>query len=135
MGSSAATLPKNHRLILDLVTESGVGAHPTAYDLFAQAKDRQPAIGMATVHRALAQLHEQGLIAKVLIAGMDAATYEPVAAQHAHFRCRRCGTVEDVDYALPRDTLDRLAARAGFSVDEEHVTLAGSCARCTASGA
>lgn len=125
-----STLPKNYQLVLELIEASGGGAHLTAYDLFARARERQPKIGMATIHRALAQLHDQGLVSKVLIAGMDCATYEPITEQHAHFRCRRCGKVEDVDFALPKRTMNALSARIGFRVTEEHVTLAGACAAC-----
>ncbi len=128
-----STLPKNYQLVLDLIEASGGGAHLTAYDLFARARERAPKIGMATVHRALGALHDRGLVSKVLIAGMDSATYEPIAEQHAHFRCRRCGNIEDVAFALPKRVMNALSARIGFRVAEEHVTLAGACAACVRS--
>lgn len=126
----AANLSKNHRLVLDLIERNGVGTHVTAFNLLTQAKRRQPKIGLATVHRALAQLHDQGLIAKVWVPGSEAATYEPLASPHAHFSCRTCGAVEDVPYALPARTRSDLAARARFRIDEEHVTLVGLCQKC-----
>ena len=124
------SLTKNHQVILDILTEHGVGTHLTAYDLLAEAKKRQPAIGLATVHRAVAQLHEQGLISKVLVAGKDSATYEPPGEQHAHFLCTRCGGLHDVEYELPRRTISALAAEFGFRVDQQHVTLSGLCRAC-----
>ncbi len=123
-------LPKNHSLILDLIRESGRGQHLTAYDVLILARKRQPSIGLATVHRAVAQLHELGLIAKVEIPGQDGATYEPTAKPHAHFRCKRCGRVEDVEYALARRTLRDLAARNGFRIEGEQISFTGCCRNC-----
>ena len=125
-----ASITKNQQIILDIIEGHGVGTHLTAFELLTQAKKRQPNIGMATVHRAVSELHSQGLIAKVLIPGMDSATYEPVAAQHAHFRCKSCGELEDVEYSLPQRTLNELASRLGAQLDEEQLTLSGVCKSC-----
>ncbi|HYZ15746.1 MAG TPA: Fur family transcriptional regulator [Candidatus Acidoferrum sp.] len=130
--TAAPPLTKNQRLILEIIEQNGVGTHVTAYDLLGQAKERQPEIGLATIHRALNQLNEHGLIAKVLVPGIESATYEPIAEQHAHFRCRECGTVSDVDYAVPKRTLAELAHRLGHRIDEEQLTLAGVCSACLA---
>ena len=124
------TLTKNQQIILEILEGHGVGTHLTAYDLLMEAKKRQPNIGMATVHRAVTQLHEQGHISKVVIPGMDSATYEPAAEQHAHFRCKRCGALEDVDYSIPQRTINELAARLGCQLDEEQLTLSGVCKSC-----
>jgi Fur family transcriptional regulator, ferric uptake regulator len=126
------TLTKNQRLILEIIARNGVGTHVTAYDLLGQAKERQPEIGLATIHRALNQLHEHGLIAKVHVPGMESATYEPIADRHAHFRCKECGAVSDVDYAVPKRTLADLSNRLGLRIDEEQLTLTGTCSSCLA---
>jgi Fur family transcriptional regulator, ferric uptake regulator len=131
IGSPALT--KNQRLILDIIAGNGVGTHVTAYDLLGQAKQRQPEIGLATIHRALNQLHEHGLIAKVHVPGMESATYEPIADRHAHFRCKECGAVSDVDYAVPKRALTELSNRLGHHIDEEQLTLTGTCSSCLAS--
>jgi Fe2+ or Zn2+ uptake regulation protein len=128
--TGASTLTKNQRLILDIIGGNGVGTHVTAYDLLGQAKQRQPEIGLATIHRALNQLHEHGLIAKVHVPGMESATYEPIADQHAHFRCKQCGAVSDIDYAVPKRALAELSNRLGHHIDEEQLTLTGICSTC-----
>ena len=125
-----AHLTKHQQLILHLIEEAGVGTHLTAYELLAQAKKHRPNIGLATVHRALNQLYEDGLISRVEVPGVESATYEPLAEQHAHFRCKRCGDVLDVDYALPKRALNDIAARLGLQIDEEHLALTGLCAAC-----
>jgi Fur family transcriptional regulator, ferric uptake regulator len=130
--TGSATLTKNQQLVLDIIAGNGVGTHVTAYDLLGQAKQHQPEIGLATIHRALNQLHEHGLIAKVHVPGMESATYEPIADRHAHFRCKECGAVSDVDYAVPKRTLDDLSHQLGLRIDEEQLTLTGVCSACLA---
>jgi Fe2+ or Zn2+ uptake regulation protein len=123
-------LTKNQQIVLAILEAHGVGTHLTAYDLLLRAKKRQPGIGMATVHRAVTQLHKQGLISKVVIPGMDSATFEPAGDPHAHFCCKVCGALEDVDYALPARTLNRLASLLGARLEPEHLTLSGICRKC-----
>lgn len=123
-------LTTNQRAILDIIEGNGVGTHVTAYDLLALAKRRRPGIGLATIHRALNQLHEDGLIAKVLVPGMESATYEPLAHRHAHFRCKRCGEVSDVEYAVSDQMLAQLSTSLGHQIDEEQVAFSGVCSTC-----
>lgn len=127
-----ADLPKNYRLLYDLVQESGPGRHLTMNELFVEASRRQPGIGHSTVYRGLIRLRKLGLISEILIPGASSATYEPLAPSHAHFRCVACERIEDVDYALPRRLLRTLTEKYGFAITGESLTLEGRCARCAA---
>lgn len=125
-------LPKNYRLLYDLVQESGPGRHLTMNELFVEASRRQPGIGHSTVYRGLIRLREQGLISEILVPGAPSATYEPVAPAHAHFRCVACEHIVDVDYALPRRLLRTLSEKYGFNITGESLTLEGRCSTCAA---
>lgn len=123
-------LPKNYQLIFDIVEESGVGRHLTPSDIYAKARRRQAGIGFSTVYRGLERLRDLGLVAELHVPGVDAATYEPAGPRHAHFRCSKCGAIEDVAYAIPARTLRTLAQEHGFEIDGERVSFEGRCARC-----
>jgi Fe2+ or Zn2+ uptake regulation protein len=125
-----ADLPKNYRLLYDLVQASGPGRHLTMNELYVEAARRQPGIGHSTVYRGLVRLRELGLISEILVPGAPSATYEPVAPAHAHFRCTACERIEDVDYALPRRLLRTLAEKYGFAITGESLALEGRCAAC-----
>lgn len=125
-----AVLPANHRLILDVVRESAGGTHLDALEIMSRARRRQPRLGLATVHRALGRLHELGLIAKVEVAGSASATYEPATRVHAHFVCSVCKTVSDIDYTVPKRTLNDISVRENIEISGESLTLHGRCARC-----
>jgi Fe2+ or Zn2+ uptake regulation protein len=123
-------LPKNYRLIYDVVQESGLGRHLTMGDVFARASDRRPGIGYSTVYRGLVRLRDLGLISEILVPGADSATYEPVGPAHAHVRCVACGAIEDVAYALPSRVLKSVADQSGFAIEAGTVTFEGRCAPC-----
>jgi Fe2+ or Zn2+ uptake regulation protein len=123
-------LPKNHALVLEVVRSQGAGVHATMQEIFAAAKERLPAIGYSTVYRALIRLRDLGLVSEVAIPGAPAVVYEPVSATHGHFRCRRCGRVEDIDYALPPDFVRQVEAERGVEIAEALLTLNGVCAAC-----
>jgi Fe2+ or Zn2+ uptake regulation protein len=125
------SLPKNYRLIYEIVEESGVGRHLTPAEIYAKALKRRPGIGFSTVYRGLVRLRDLGLVSELYVPGADAAAYEPSGPRHAHFRCSECGAIADVDYAIPARTLKALALQHGFTVDSERVTFAGRCAACT----
>jgi Fe2+ or Zn2+ uptake regulation protein len=123
-------LPKNHRLVNDVVREHGLGRHLTTADVHSLAKRAQPAIGFTTVYRALSRLTELGLVAEVRVPGADVTYYERPAEPHAHFRCEGCGRVDDIDFRLPEGAVDGLAAQYGIDVREALITLHGRCATC-----
>ena len=123
-------LPKNYRLIYDIVEASGVGRHLTSSEIFAKALKRRPGIGFSTVYRGLERLRDLGLVSELHLPGVDAATYEPAGSRHAHFRCSECGGIEDVSYAIPTRTIRALATQHGFEIESERVTFEGRCAAC-----
>jgi Fe2+ or Zn2+ uptake regulation protein len=135
LASSARSLPKNYRLIYEIIQESGLGCHLTSAELYAKALKRQPGIGFSTVYRGLERLRDLGLVSELNVPGTDAATYEPFGPRHAHFRCGACGKIEDVAYAIPERTLEALALEHGFKIESERVTFEGQCAACRTSPA
>lgn len=97
-----------------------------------RARTAQPKIGFATVHRGLARLAELGYVLKVDVPGAASAVYECAASPHAHFRCVRCGVIQDVEFSVPPELLAALAAHNGIRIATEATTFAGSCATCAA---
>ena len=123
-------LPKNYRLVNDVVRQHGHGRHLAMADIHALAKRSQPAIGFTTVYRALNRLSRLGLIAEVRVPGADMTYYEAPADPHAHFRCEACGRIDDLDYQIPSGDVERIAHAHGIDVREALVTISGRCASC-----
>jgi Fe2+ or Zn2+ uptake regulation protein len=130
MSASSPRLPANYRVILDVVNEYGRGRHATAQEVFLRARERRPGIGFTTVHRGLARLYQLGAVLKLDVTGEGSALYEPATAPHAHFRCTRCGAVEDVDYASGASVRADLESRHGLAISGESITFTGLCRSC-----
>jgi Fe2+ or Zn2+ uptake regulation protein len=125
-------LPANYIAVLQAIRSVACGTHLSAQDVYTLARTIRPKLGFATVHRALARLHELGYIAKLDIPGAASALYERAAAPHAHFRCTRCGSIRDIDFTVPQELLAALADRHALQIAVESTTFAGRCADCAA---
>jgi Fe2+ or Zn2+ uptake regulation protein len=130
MASPKQPLPNNYQLIFDIIQESGIGRHLTPSDIYTTARKRRPGIGLTTIYRGLERLRDLELVSEICVPGADAATYEPAGPPHAHFRCNRCGAIEDVAYAIPASRIEAVAKQHGFTIDSERVTFEGRCAAC-----
>ena len=70
--------------------------HPTAEMLYQQLKPTYPELSLGTVYRNLGVLVEEGLAASVVrVAGQE--RYDATTVPHAHFVCRACRRVMDMD--------------------------------------
>ncbi len=128
-------LPKNYQIVHDVVSAQAPGRHAAANEIYAEAKRRQPAIGYSTVYRALDRLRLEGLVHEVRVPGTASALYEPSRHGHAHFLCKGCGQVEDIDYAIPPADLAGLDAAHGIAIADVSLTFNGLCPRCRARAA
>jgi len=90
-------------------------------------------VGRASVYRALEQLAELKLVARLDV-GDGVARYEPArpgGEHHHHVVCERCGRLEAFEDDELERAIRRLAGRVRFDVDEHDVTLRGTCPRCS----
>ena len=68
--------------------------HPTAETIYAELKEEFPNISLATVYRNLNQLVEWGEIQS--IKSKNTTRFDPNVMPHAHFFCRNCGNIIDI---------------------------------------
>ena len=73
-----------------------VGAHRTADEIFALAKERMPSISRATVYNNLRSMEEEGLIRRITGEG-GADIYDSSFVLHGHLFCTGCKRVFDID--------------------------------------
>ncbi len=126
----AKRLPPNYQLVYEVVRAQKPGVHAAAGDVFARAKAVKPSLGYSTVYRALDRLCELRLVLQLHVPGFNAALYEPARSEHAHFVCRGCGRIEDIECALPVGQIaSAVAARAG-EIDDITLTVHGRCGAC-----
>ena len=123
-------LTRQRRLVLDLVRRKD--EHPTAADVFEQARVKMPGISFATVYNSLRYLKNAGLIREIASFGKSPSRYDSETYRHDHAVCSSCGKL--VDFDLPGTVaLTGAAARASrFKAESVHLTLVGLCPKCRA---
>lgn len=124
-------LTRNHQVVFAVVNAMQKGEHAPAGEIYSAAKRLKSGIGYSTVYRALDRLRAMGLVSEVRVPGNSSALYEAVRESHAHFRCERCGQIDDIDYELPVAEADAVARQAGVAVMTVTLTFNGLCAGCT----
>jgi len=122
-----AGLTRQRRLVLEVVRAEE--SHPTAAEVFDEARKKLPGISFATVYNSLRYLKDHGLLREITF-GNGASRYDGVTDRHDHAICSACGQL--VDFDLPGTVaLTRAAARAAkFQAESVHLTLVGLCPEC-----
>ena len=123
-------LTANYQLVYDVVRAQAPGLHAPAGDIFIRARALKAGLGCSTVYRALDRLCEMGLVSRLHLPGMSAAFYEQSRPSHAHFVCRSCGRIEDVDCDVPSDAIRSFVKARDGEVEEITLTVHGRCTAC-----
>ena len=118
---------RQRRLVFEIVERSH--NHPTAQQVFVQARHLHPSISLGTVYRNLRRLAEQGRVKENKIGG-EPARFEVPRRRHYHIWCVQCGRIEDL--ALPyQNALDRRVQRlVRYRLEEHRMEFYGVCPSC-----
>lgn len=104
----------------------------TALDLDDELRRRKPAVGRASVYRALEQLEGLGLVQRIEVcrgtAGFE--RIDPTGHHHHHAICRDCGRMVPFEDQSLEKALAQVAGTMSFDVTEHDVVLRGRCEHC-----
>jgi len=124
--------PTSQRSLVYEVLLSHAKEHPTADEIFIQAKQEKPDISMATVYNCLDALVKHNLIRQMHL-DRAATRYCPNMQEHAHFLCEECGEVSDFEgQSKPRQSGFKVPR--GFKVTQVEMNMRGLCPDCTEKG-
>ncbi len=103
----------------------------TAQTLWQRLREREgEQIGLATVYRSLALLHEHGVIDALSHHGSERCYRFCTDHHHHHLVCESCHRVVEIDECTPGDWVEDVARRHGFAVSDHHIEISGLCAGC-----
>src|ERR671932_2129222 len=120
----------SQRLVLFRVL-ADLGRHASAEEIARAAAARLPGLSLPTVYATLELFEGLGLVRRV-DAGGPAALFDPRTEPHAHFACRACGAVADLDVALDARAAEEAARATGAEPAQVDVVVRGVCAACRA---
>ncbi len=119
---------KKRRAILE--TLAMLSDHPTAEMLYLQLKPDFPELSLGTVYRNLKILAEEGrLITVAHVAGEE--RYDARLEPHAHFICRGCNKVMDLELPdISGEQYRSIEQRSGCCPESHRLNFYGLCRQC-----
>ena len=117
-------MTRQRKIIKDIVYASY--SHPTADEIFAEAKKKMPSIAVGTVYRNLTLLTESGEIRKIENPNSP-ARYDRPQIPHEHLICEKCRKVVDV---MMDDITDVLKEKTGKEITSYKLTMYYVCPNC-----
>lgn len=120
--------PSSQRiLMLQYLEESK--SHPTADKIYVDLSKRLPSISKATVYNNLKLFLNNGIIKEVNIDSSE-IHYEMMMDNHAHFVCRKCKKVEDLEISNINIDLSHIS---DYEIESQDIFLRGLCNECKVS--
>lgn len=99
-------------------------------DLWHALQRDDPALGRATVYRAVDVLAARGLLDRIAFADGSHRYRLCGERHHHHLTCTQCHRIVEVEACLPRAMLAAIAAQADFAVEGHTIEIFGRCATC-----
>ena len=103
--------------------------HPTVDEIYTALATTIPTLSKTTVYNTLKLLSEQGA-AQVLTIDEKNTCYDADTTPHAHFLCKQCGKIYDVEYN--QENLNKMKDENinGHAIQETHYYFKGICKHC-----
>ena len=108
--------------------------HPTVDTVYRSLSATHPTLSRTTVYSTLRLLAEHGLVQAITIED-DELRYDAETKPHIHFKCRKCGRIDDVFIDGKIGEFNSMCASSvgnGCTVDAIQTNVWGLCAECAA---
>lgn len=124
-------MERRHTIQKDLVLGAvrSLKSHVTAEDVYNYIIKDHPSVGKGTVYRNLNILAEEGEIRKVEVPG-GPERFDFTLREHYHIKCKRCGSVTDVDMDAIPDMMDKIHNMNGMKFLSYDIVFQGLCQAC-----
>jgi Fur family transcriptional regulator, ferric uptake regulator len=116
------------QLVLTAVDALG---HATPEEIHEHVRAQAAGVNLSTVYRTLEVLEGVGLVTHAHIAHGSPTYHSMRTHQHVHLVCRSCNGVESIPAEQVTPLVERLVVERGFTPDVGHLTVHGTCARCS----
>ena len=107
----------------------GMSGHPSPEEIFAEVRQRIPAVSLATVYKNIHVFVENGILREVSL-HHGSQRLEMNERQHHHLVCSRCKAITDI----AAEGIDLIPQHSdlgvGFQVERYSVDVIGVCAEC-----
>jgi Fur family peroxide stress response transcriptional regulator len=126
--SSGCRVTRQRSAILRYIASTNT--HPSARQVFEEAKKEYPGLSLATVYNTLETLATMGLV-KVMDFQATDNRHETNLLPHINLICTVCGGIHDFHEGVCLH-LDSVEKKLGFEVQDYRMEYYGVCAECKA---
>ena len=117
-------MSKQRDLVLDIIKQSHT--HPTAEEIFFEARKKMPSIALGTIYRNINALNHEGAIRRVTIPEAP-DRFDTVDIQHDHLICQRCGRLKDISLHGVREAIRETVGEDIISYELNAYYLCDDC--------
>ena len=128
MRASGYRITKQRKAILKYLASTHT--HPSARQVYDEARRIRPDLSLATVYNTLETLVRMGLI-KVMDFQSADNRHETNLTPHINLICTVCGKIQDFEEDRPVQ-MDGVERKCGFEVRDFRMEYYGICAECRA---
>ena len=107
---------------------ASTNTHPSARQVFEEARKEYPGLSLATVYNTLETLARMGLV-KVIDFQATGNRHETNLIPHINLICTVCGAIQDFDVGVSLH-LDSVEKKLAFEVQDYRMEYYGVCAEC-----
>jgi Fur family transcriptional regulator, ferric uptake regulator len=128
LSASGYRLTGARRAVVEIMAASQFSLNPT--QVFFEAHQRYPRLGLVTVYRTLEKLEELNLIQRVHMKN-GCHSYIAAAPGHQHILiCQKCARVEYFSGDDLTPLMETIGAQCGFIIQDHWLQLFGLCQAC-----
>lgn len=100
--------------------------HPNVEEIYSALSSKLSSLSKATVYNTLELFAEKGIVNNLLIENNE-IRYDIRTDRHGHFKCIKCGAIEDVEIY---DVKSAIEDNKDVKVMSEEVNYRGICKNC-----
>ncbi|MDO9547246.1 MAG: Fur family transcriptional regulator [Pelolinea sp.] len=125
---TGSRLTEPRRAILKVITESD---HPlTPIQIYDQARQSEPYLGLVTVYRTIEILENLHLIDRIHNLGQCQTIFRGTSGHQHLLTCTQCGSSVHFEGLLAEAQFEEIAAFNGYKISGHWLQLYGLCQQC-----
>jgi Fur family peroxide stress response transcriptional regulator len=128
LGRGGFRLTPQREAVLRVLADTS--QHPSAEQLYEQARQRCRSTSRATVYNTMSMLKQLGEIEDLEFGGLGRRYGARSPGLQAHLICTRCRRIDDYDSPELREVLAATAVASGYRSPVHRVDLYGECPGC-----
>ena len=116
------------KVIVDILSKSDHLLNPT--EIYTQAKNINPKIGLVTVYRTIEKMEQSGLIDRVHMPDSCQSFFQSSDGHQHLLICTNCGRAEYFEGEDLNQFFQKIGERFGYHVNNHWLQLFGLCDNC-----